>query len=223
MPDHETSEPVMAGSAEQEPPGVIEPVTCMLCGCLCDDIAVTLDGEAVVEVEHGCELCRGWLLRGRARPSGAGVARLNGIPASVEEGMARAAELLGGREGPDRPGLDHSTNETVQAALELADLIGATSSRAIRRRRCHERSPSSAGRVSATLGEVKNRADVVVFWGADPVETHPRHWARYSVEPEGRFVPGGRAGRTVIVVDRRTHGDGREGRLLPGRRAGDGV
>ena len=57
------------------------------------------------------------------------------------------------------------------------------------------------GRVSATLGEVKNRADVVVFWGADPVVSHPRHWQRYSVEPRGRFIPQGRAGRTVIVVD----------------------
>jgi len=57
------------------------------------------------------------------------------------------------------------------------------------------------GRVSATLGEVKNRADVVVFWGADPVVSHPRHWQRYSVEPQGRFIPDGRAGRTVIVVD----------------------
>jgi formylmethanofuran dehydrogenase subunit B len=57
------------------------------------------------------------------------------------------------------------------------------------------------GRVSATLGEVKDRADVVVFWGVDPLVTQPRHWQRYSVEPRGRFVPGGRAGRTVIVVD----------------------
>src|SRR5205085_1094158 len=31
--------------------------------------------------------------------------------------------------------------------------------------------------------------------------THPRHWERYSVEPRGRFVPDGRAGRTVIVAD----------------------
>jgi len=31
------------------------------------------------------------------------------------------------------------------------------------------------GRVSATLGEIKNRADVVVFWGADPMVSQPRH------------------------------------------------
>ena len=57
------------------------------------------------------------------------------------------------------------------------------------------------GQVSASLGEVKDRADVVVFWRCDPLVTHPRHWERYSVVPRGRFVPGGRAGRFVIVVD----------------------
>jgi formylmethanofuran dehydrogenase subunit B len=40
-----------------------------------------------------------------------------------------------------------------------------------------------------------------MFWGADPVVSHPRHWERYSVEPHGRFVPDGRSGRTVIVID----------------------
>ena len=72
------------------------------------------------------------------------------------------------------------------------------------------------GRVSATLGEVKNRADVVVFWGVDPVVTHPRHAERYSVDPPGRFVPEGRAGRTVIVADsRRTATAARADIFLP--------
>ena len=57
------------------------------------------------------------------------------------------------------------------------------------------------GKVSASLGEVKNRADVVVFWGSDPVVTHPRHFERYSVDPPGRFVPRGRAERTLMVAD----------------------
>jgi formylmethanofuran dehydrogenase subunit B len=51
------------------------------------------------------------------------------------------------------------------------------------------------------LGEVRNRADLVVFWGADPARSHPRHFERYSVEAKGLLVPQGRADRTVIVVD----------------------
>ena len=99
-------------------------------------------------------------------------------------------------------GLTRTSNETVAAALAIADRLGAAvdvgqAAVAIPVLRAVQR----IGRVSATLGEVKNRADVVVFWGVDPLVTHPRHWERYSVEPHGRFVPQGRAGRTVIVAD----------------------
>jgi formylmethanofuran dehydrogenase subunit B len=40
-----------------------------------------------------------------------------------------------------------------------------------------------------------------MFWGTDPAVSHPRHFSRYSLEPRGMFVPGGRADRTCIVVD----------------------
>jgi formylmethanofuran dehydrogenase subunit B len=60
---------------------------------------------------------------------------------------------------------------------------------------------SRVGMVTATLGEVAERGDVVVFWGADPAENQPRHFERYSLSPEGTFVPGGRADRTCVVVD----------------------
>jgi len=61
------------------------------------------------------------------------------------------------------------------------------------------------GKPAATLGEIKNRADLVIFWGANPVECHPRHLARYSLTPKGMFVPDGRKGRTMVAVDiRRT-------------------
>ena len=54
--------------------------------------------------------------------------------------------------------------------------------------------------MSCTLGEVKNRADLVVYWGSDPVESHPRHLERFVLAP-GKFVPQGRRGRTLVVAD----------------------
>jgi formylmethanofuran dehydrogenase subunit B len=50
-------------------------------------------------------------------------------------------------------------------------------------------------------GEVKNRADLVIYWGANPLESHPRHLERYSLDPPGRFVPRGRADRVLVVAD----------------------
>jgi formylmethanofuran dehydrogenase subunit B len=61
------------------------------------------------------------------------------------------------------------------------------------------------GKSIATLGEIKNRADLIIFWGANPAECHPRHFTRYSVTPKGMYIPNGRKGRTVVLVDiRRT-------------------
>ena len=54
------------------------------------------------------------------------------------------------------------------------------------------------------MGEIKDRADLVILWGANPAECHPRHFTRYSVMPKGQYTPEGRKGRTVVVVDIRT-------------------
>ena len=58
-----------------------------------------------------------------------------------------------------------------------------------------------AGESTATLGEVRNRADLVIYWGGNPAESHPRHFTRYSVMPKGMYVPNGRKDRTVVLVD----------------------
>jgi len=57
------------------------------------------------------------------------------------------------------------------------------------------------GKVSCTLGEVKNRADLIIYWGGNPAECHPRHFTKYTIMQKGKFVPEGRKGRTMVLVD----------------------
>jgi formylmethanofuran dehydrogenase subunit B len=57
------------------------------------------------------------------------------------------------------------------------------------------------GKVSCTLGEVKNRADFILYWGGNPAECHPRHFTRYTLTQKGKFIPNGRKGRTMVLVD----------------------
>ncbi len=57
------------------------------------------------------------------------------------------------------------------------------------------------GKVSCTLGEVKNRADLIIYWGGNPAECHPRHFTKYTLTQKGKFVPTGRKGRTMVLVD----------------------
>ncbi len=199
--------PPSAGSTHHASSGsanasVIEDVTCLGCGCLCDDIALTVAGGRITEARNACELGLRWFLADRTE-DGVHAATIDGRVADRAEALDRAAEILGRARAPVVLGMSLTSTETAGLAVAIADRIGAVmgtgrAGEALSRTIAVQR----VGKVSASLGEVKNRADVVVFWGVDPVVTHPRHFERYSVEPRGRFVPEGRAGRTVMVADR---------------------
>ena len=55
--------------------------------------------------------------------------------------------------------------------------------------------------MTCTLGEVKNRADFIVYWGGNPAECHPRHFTKYALMPKSQFLPRGRKDRTMVLVD----------------------
>ena len=57
------------------------------------------------------------------------------------------------------------------------------------------------GKVTCTLGEVKNRADFIIYWGGNPAECHPRHFSKYTITQKGKFIPEGRKGRTMVTID----------------------
>ena len=54
--------------------------------------------------------------------------------------------------------------------------------------------------MTCTLGEVKNRADFMIYWGGNPAECHPRHFTKYTIMQKGKFVKG-RKDRTMVLVD----------------------
>ena len=57
------------------------------------------------------------------------------------------------------------------------------------------------GKVTCTLGEVKQRADFIVYWGGNPAECHPRHFTKYTLMQKSKFLPNGRKDRTMVLVD----------------------
>src|SRR5204862_294130 len=63
------------------------------------------------------------------------------------------------------------------------------------------RPAASRWRAGATLGEIRQRADLVVFWAVDPGARYPRYGARYVVEPRGVAAPQGRKSRMLTAVD----------------------
>ncbi len=139
-------------------------------------------------------------------PSNLPVARIEGKPVSLEQGIDAAARYLAKARYPFIYGLSSTSCEAQRKAVALAEELGGcidccTSV-------CHGPSGlalQGVGEPTCTLGEVKNRADLVIYWGSNPGASHPRHMARYAVTAKGMFVPEGRKGRTVVMIDvRRT-------------------
>src|SRR5580692_10576597 len=41
----------------------------------------------------------------------------------------------------------------------------------------------------------------MIYWGGNPAECHPRHFTKYTLTQKGKYVPNGRKGRTMVLVD----------------------
>lgn len=177
-----------------------EHVACTVCGCVCDDLHVMVEHGRVYHCERACQLAESWFFgQDSRRPPAAQIA---GQSVLLCDAVAQAAELLQKATSPLIYGLSRSSTEGQRATVALGERIGATIDTTASL--CHGPSIMAlqeVGEVTCTLGEVKNRADLVVFWGSNPVESHPRHFERYSLLPQGRFIPRGRLDRTLVAVD----------------------
>ena len=179
---------------------VFEDVACTVCGCVCDDLRLTVSGGRIVQAAGACVLSEPWLLAQESRQPP--VAQIDGRPASYEDGLTAAGAILRDCSAPLIYGLSRSSTDGQRAAVALADRLGAVIDTTASR--CHAPSIMAlqeAGESTCSLGEIRNRADLVIYWGSNPVESHPRHLERYSMEPPGEFVPRGRADRTLVVAD----------------------
>ena len=171
------------------PPRTFTDVACTVCGCVCDDLRVVVESGRIVEAAGACQLARPWFL-GQSEQVGARP-EIDGVPVDWEAAYARATAILKASRAPLIYGLSRSTTEGQRAAVALADFLGAT----IDTTASSGHAPSivalqQVGESTCTLGEVKQRADLVIFWGSDPLTTHPRHIERYCPP-----------GAALIVVD----------------------
>src|SRR3990172_3084555 len=180
-------------------PIVVTDVVCPHCADLCDDLRVTVEGDRITAVGVECPAARAFFLDYQVETV---TPKVRGADAEWGLAVEEAARILGRAVCPLVVGLSTTACDAQRVAVELGEAIGACidtpyaafyGARAL--------ALQEVGEATCTLGEVKNRADLVIVWGADPVVTHPRHLSRYAVDPPGLFVPMGRRGRTLVVVD----------------------
>ncbi len=187
---------------------VITDALCPFCGCMCDDITIVTENNKIIEAKHACRIGAAKIM-GHHRieaPMMRTDKKSDFKEASYDEAIDAAAHILAKSRRPLLYGWASALCEVHKKGILLAEEIGAIIDNTATV--CHGPSTLAVhekGLPSSTLGQIKNRADVVVFWGCNPVHAHPRHMGRYSVFAKGFFQDKGRRGRKIIVVDvRRT-------------------
>jgi formylmethanofuran dehydrogenase subunit B len=183
---------------------VVENVVCPFCGDLCDHLTIEVDGNKVVRNIGGCAISsakflnyhRHRILRPYIREQG----RL--LEVDLDKAIDAAADILAESKYPLIFGLASTDVETNRYAVELAELThGVVDNTSVF---CHGPTAlavQEVGAVRYTFGVAVHLADLVIFWGCNPLEAHPNHVARVVMR-EGRFVRG-RKERKIVVVDAR--------------------
>jgi formylmethanofuran dehydrogenase subunit B len=177
------------------------PLTCAGCGLLCDDVRVERSDRAV-SLRPACRVGADWFSERMPTAAGGPAATIDGQPTGVQPALVRAAELLRGARRPLLHGFDGATVEDARAAFALADRLGAL----VVTEGLGNPWPGAPalplrGASSATLGEIRDRSELVVIWREDPETTHPRLLERLGCglqTPSRLGVPS-----ALVVIDDR--------------------
>jgi formylmethanofuran dehydrogenase subunit B len=188
-----------------------ESLICPGCSCLCDDLDVTLENGRIVSVANVClwgagkflstkkfrtKSPRGRLTAFQVRRRG----RWQQVP--YEGALEEAAALLAKARRPLIFGLTNSGVRAQEAALNLALGLKARLEPAdLSFMAPFYKAVKAHGLFWAPLEVIRDEADTVLFWGANPIHSAPRHLVRYAVFARGRFTERGIEDRRVAAVD----------------------
>ena len=166
-------------------------MVCTGCALLCDDIEVREN-----DCRHACRIGDAHITStNQIDPM------VNQSHVDMDTAITRAAEILVSAEKPVFVGFGNSVTEAQATGIELAEKVGAE----IKTFHTGIFDDILDGRVkTCTLPEVRDYADVIVFLGCDPMNTHPRLLSKYAYYPRGeKRQHGWEEDRTAITIDLR--------------------
>lgn len=178
---------------------LLENVVCPFCGCLCDDLVLEVSGNRIVSNENGCAISKTKFLQHMDERLLTPSVRRNGRLLDVElhDAIDESVRILASSRRPLIYGLSSTENDAHREAYHISEVVGGvvdnTSSF------CHGPTvigSQESGEPHGSLAEVRNRADIIIYWGSNPQFAHPRHIGRF-VKPQPLYVDS----RAVWVVD----------------------
>jgi len=155
-------------------------LVCTGCGTLCDDIQVEIEENRVAKIENVCAKGAA-LLYALDNPKRRTTCLVRHKEVSLERAIKEAKHLLLEAKRPLIFGLDNSTLEAQAKAIRLAQKLGAV---------IDDGSSFSYGELirgllkgsppGCSLSQIKDKADLLIYWGSNPLHSQPRHLSRFS-------------------------------------------
>ena len=172
------------------------------CGIASDDLTIEVDGNQVTVTQNGDAITK----KGFETPITDTQPRVNGETVSLEQAVAKAAEILDVSKQPIIGGIASDING-IRAAMALADKTEATvdsmdSDSAFRNLLVLQ----DTGWMTTTLTEIRNRVDLLLVVGSDIEKDYPRFFERMVWNEESMFDQD-IASREVIYLGKAPSGE----------------
>ena len=162
---------------------VSDPRVCTACPLLCDDVVVTATGVT--------QACDAGVAAFEASDMEVGTTSLvDGAAMLREAAIDRAAAMITTARQVLVTGLADASLEAITTACDLAEAVGAAiDAGGSEMSQASGPTIARAGEVTAEWEELRDRADLVIFWFCDPAATHPRFIERFVAPPTAAGIP----------------------------------
>lgn len=184
----------------------IKNIVCSVCGAVCDDIQIKPE-DGAIEARNICKIGNAQF-KALTHPQRfrQPLLKKDGklMPATWDEALEEAAEILVTAKRPLLFLGSEASCEAYEIGLTIGEYLGAiVDSNTTIGNGSAVIGTQETGRIGATEGQKKNRGDLVIYWGTNPLESMPRQMSRYGVLPRGYWTGSGRFDRTVVTIDPR--------------------
>ncbi|BDC36065.1 MAG: formylmethanofuran dehydrogenase subunit B [Candidatus Methanoliparum thermophilum] len=174
---------------------------CLGCSCLCDDLEFKNE-ENKITVGNAC-------LKGFKRIDAFNKNRLissiNKKEASIDDAINKTIEILKNSKKSAIFGLENSVLEAQNESIKLGEKTGSIIDNFSSVYGGYLINRFLDGSVNTcTLDDVRDNCDVSIYWGCDPMSTHPRLMSKFSYYPRGKNRQRGwEEDRYTIAIDAR--------------------
>ena len=175
-------------------------VTCPHCGLLCDDLSIEVSGLHLQLNNLKDPVCKHAFEDALLKSNDLPVPTISGNPASIDDALNEAAELLRASQLPLVNGLVadvQSCREAIALTEKLGGVVDHLNGNAMRK---SVAVMQRIGEVKTTLAEVRNRADCVVIFGKGVSTKFPRLLPRI-LTPEKTLGNGNTKSKKIFIVD----------------------